>query len=440
MTSAILVVSGISEIDETRRSDVYRRLLLGLTHGVDASSETGITAYHRFSNARKRVIWSDGDPDGKMSSIARSTKLSQPLGAIRKQHVASAVQSSRKFTETLYAPFKIPLNDQTSSLSPKEQAELQQFASELNVAYQSGEPTEQHVLRALEVIRPMVRPLRKGRKRQNDEMRKGGNSVQGSIKSIGENFAIPQNAATNVRHIATQLHPRSSLPPLGCPLPIPLEKKHSDTLRALLDPEAFQDTTQTNSSSTTSPDLLSAWTRESLLRLQEALYDILLVRSTLTYWLYFARIQLKKAQRKALIDAITGIRKVAKNQLAIAGKSGKTKKPVIDNELERYALFKYQARSTEKGQGLQAATSVAIPVQKQPLFSWDALFGGLSSVKQAYQREAFEAKARTISYSLSRGAGNEVSMHDNALEQRSDGMIAVDVDSATENSVGECYL
>jgi hypothetical protein len=372
----------------------------------------------------------------KMSSIARSTKLYHFLGAIRKQHVVTAVQSSRKPVESLSTLLKASSNDQTPSLSPQEQTELQKLASELKAAYQSGEPTEQHVVRALEVIRPMVRPLRKERKRQSDEMRKGSTSGQGSVKSIGENFAVQQNAPTNVRHIATQLHPKSSLPPLGCPLPIPLEKKHSDTLRTLLDPDAFRGITQTNSSSTTSTDLLSAWTRESLLRSQEALYDILLLRSTLTYWLYFAGIQLKKTQRKALIDAITGIRKVARSQLDIARKSGETKKPVIDNGLERYALFKYQAQSTERDQGSQATTSIAIPVQKQPLFSWDTLFGGLSSVKQAYQREAFEAKARIISYSLSRGAGNEVRVRDRASEQRPDVMIAVDVDSATEDSIG----
>ena len=166
----------------------------------------------------------------------------------------------------------------------------------------------------------------------------------------------------------------------------------------------------THSGAQTSMGFLSTWTRESLLRSQEALYGILLVRGTLTYWLYFARIPLKKGQRNALIDAIAGIRNVSKDQLDIAVQDRKTKKkPVIDNGLERYVLFKYQVHSTDRHRDLQQDSTPNIPIQRQPLFSWESLFGGLSAAKQVYQREAYEANTRIISYTPSRGPGNEVS-------------------------------
>lgn len=343
-----------------------------------------------------------------MSQIAWSAKLYKPFGLVRKQHVAAALQSSKKSLGPDGAPVRTPFDAQVASLSKKESAELQKFVSELKTAYQSGEVDEQLVVRALEVIRPMVRPLRKERKRQTDEKGKGDTSTSGSVNTKGENPAARHNAPTNARHMVTQVHPKSSLPPLGCPLPLPLEKAHSETLRMLLDPSRLHGVPQTHSGTQTPTDLLSTWTRESLLRSQEALYDILLVRSTLTYWLYFTRIQLRKAQRKALIDAIAGIRKVHRSQLDIPDQSGKTKKPVIDNGLERYALFKYQTESRERNYDLRTTATMASPVRRQPMFSWETLFGGLSSMRQAYQREAFEAKARIISYTLSRGVGNEV--------------------------------
>jgi hypothetical protein len=142
-------------------------------------------------------------------------------------------------------------------------------------------------------------------------------------------------------------------------------------------------------------DPLSTMTRESLLRTQEALYDILLVRSTLTYWLHFAKVQWKRGQRKELVERISQLRNVARDQLVL-GVSGKVSKPVIDNGLERYTLFKYRTHDVERN------------IPHSPLLSWETLFEGLSSAKQGYQRELYEAKANIISYTLSRANGNEV--------------------------------
>lgn len=376
-----------------------------------------------------------------MRSIVRAVKLCSVTGVVRKQHVAAALESAKYRVECRTKEVKTTCDPPLNALAKKEQTELQRFASELSSAYQSGEVNEQLVLRALEVIRPIVRPLRKERKRQNGQKDNGSASISGSRNIQSESLGVRHTAPTNSRHMATHLHPKLSVPPLGCPLPLPLEKKHNETLRTLLGPATMHGTSGTYLGTQTSTGLLSTWTRESLLRSQEALYDILLVRGTLTYWLYFARVPLKKGQRNALIDAIAGIRNVPKDQLDIAAQDRKSKKkPVIDNGLERYVLFKYQAHSTNRHRDLQQDSTPGNPIQRQPLFSWESLFGGLSAGKQVYQREAYEAKTRVISYTPSRGPGNEVSfMSEGWIEETNpyDSAITVGMGCTTEIITGE---
>lgn len=253
----------------------------------------------------------------------------------------------------------------------------------------------------------MVRPLRKERKSAKTRTGKTANPI--SITPANEP-TLPANVlSANSRRMTTCLHPSSIVPRLGCPLPLPLEKSHSNILQRLFRVSDSPQQPQSSSSSIQSTTLLSSMTRESLLRSQEALYDILLVRSTLTYWLHFAKVHLKKAQRKELIEAIARIRNVAGNQLELGGRSRNVSKPVIDNGLERYALFKYRPRSVEQGAVGHSAALSTTAAPSRPLFSWETLFEGLSSLKQDYQREVYEAKANIISYTLGRGAGNEVS-------------------------------
>lgn len=308
-------------------------------------------------------------------------------------------------------PFGIPrrygstLTGETP-LSEKEAKQLQAFIRELETAAQSSELSELHVVRALEVIRPMVRPLRKERK--SAKAKTGKPSSRNSIHP-GHEQSLPSNIPPPTsRQMTTQLHSSSTLPRLGCPIPLPLEKSHGDALRGLL-PFSSEQQGQNNTTSgkRSTIDTLSTATRESLLRAQESLYDVLLVRSTLTYWLHFAKVEWKKGQRKELVDKIAKLRNVAKDQLVLGG-STKVSKPVIDNGLERYTLFKYRSQAVDQETDVGAA-GITTAIYHRPLFFWETLFEGLSTSKQGYRREVYEAKADIISYSLSRGKGNEVS-------------------------------
>lgn len=308
------------------------------------------------------------------------------------------------------APFSIPrryasISTGETPLSDKEAKQLQAFIRELDTAAQSSELSEQHVIRALEVLRPMVRPLRKERK--SAKSRTGKTTGLKSINS-GNDHALPGNVPPpSSRQMTTQLHTNATMPRLGCPIPLPLEKAHGDTLRSLI-PVSSEQQGQKNTTSgkRSTSNTLSTKTRESLLRAQEALYDILLVRSTLTYWLHFAKVQWKKGQRKELVDKIAKLRNVGREQLVLGG-SAKVSKPVIDNGLERYTLFKYRAQSVDQDVNY-AAIGITTATYRRPLFSWETLFEGLSTSKPGYRREVYEAKADIISYSLSRGKGNEV--------------------------------
>lgn len=313
---------------------------------------------------------------------------------------ATATQHLELHSHQRVASFDIPRRYASTSigetpLSDTEYKQLQSFVHELGSASQSEELNEEHVVRALEVIRPMVRPLRKERKSAKSKTGKATNAK--SISVGHEHAASSKRPPSSSRQMTTQLHSSATVPRLGCPIPLPLEKSHIDTLRALLPVSSRQQQGLEAMTSCMSPtiDLLSTSTRESLLRTQEALYDILLVRSTLTYWLHFAKVQWKRGQRKELVERISQLRNVARDQLVL-GVAGKVRKPVIDNGLERYTLFKYREHPAEQN------------IPHSPLLSWETLFEGLSSAKQGYQRELYEAKANIISYTLSRANGNEV--------------------------------
>lgn len=309
-------------------------------------------------------------------------------------------------------PISIPRRYASTStggtpLTGKESRDLRAFIHELDAVCQSQELNEEHVVRALEVIRPMVRPLRKERKSAKSKTGKMSNTK--SITSGCQHTSTSKKPSASSRQMTTQLHASATMPRLGCPIPLPLEKSHLNALRGFLakpirKEEGFKRMTSLQSSEV---EYLPNTTRESLLRVQEVLYDILLVRSTLTYWLHFAKMNWKKGQKKELIEKITDLRKVARDRLALQG-SGRVCKPVIDNGLERYTLFKYRTRCAERD-GTSGATMVASIPLRLPLLSWESLFEGLSTAKQGYQRELYEAKTDIISYTLSRGAGNEVS-------------------------------
>ncbi|KAJ9100618.1 hypothetical protein QFC21_003662 [Naganishia friedmannii] len=303
-----------------------------------------------------------------------------------------------------HGPTREPIESDSVPLTDMEQHQLRQLVQELSSSTSRQEFREEDVFKALQVIRSMVRPIRKARRRENRESGRKGNA--GRILPLsGEHATTAPLSPSDGRTITTQPLYSTCVPQLGCPLPLPLEKSHRQAFGFLL---------QSNSRESPSPlpifpsriiASVASVTRESLLRAQEALYDVLRVRSTLTYWLHFAKVEIDKSQREELIEAIWKKKRSEEDTIGLALNVGILSKPVLDNGLERYTLYRYLPQICDRRARKQVSTRVAVP--RRPTFNWEGVFDGLSRLKHDYRRESYEAKGNIISYTLCRGSGKE---------------------------------
>ncbi|KAJ9122313.1 hypothetical protein QFC22_001734 [Naganishia vaughanmartiniae] len=292
-----------------------------------------------------------------------------------------------------------PVRSDSIPLTDTEQHQLRQLIKEL-----SSSPTRQHlqqedVFKALQVIRSMVRPIRKARKRENRE-----SARKGQAGRILQHTTLAPLSPSVSRTIATQPLPSTYVPQLGCPLPLPLEQSHRQAFGLLL---------ESNSRSSPAPlpifpsriaASVASVTRDSLLRAQEALYDVLRMRSTLTYWLHFTEVEIDKTQREELIKTIWKKERPEEDIISVAGNDA-TRKPVLDNGLERFTLNQYQPQICDRHVQTHVSSFVASP--RRPTFTWERVFDGLSALKHDYRRESYEEMGNIISYSLCRGSGKE---------------------------------
>ncbi|KAJ9095365.1 hypothetical protein QFC19_007609 [Naganishia cerealis] len=316
------------------------------------------------------------------------------LGDTHSQHVGSGYEACASATA--------PLND-------REQHELRDLIKELSSSPALEQPGEEHIIKALQVIRSMVRPIRKAQKKAKRESTRQGNAWRILPLAGHEHTTSTSPSPIDSRTITTQPHSSTTIPQLGCPLPLPLERAHMQAFRLLLHP-------QPNSQQVPDPlpifpsrieASVASVTRESLLRAQEALYDILRLRSTLTYWLHFAKVDIDKTQREELIKAIWKKERSEEGDLEYQDSHIITNKPIIDNGLERYTLYRYHAQASDTSRRKHVTAMVTVP--RRPAFSWEGVFDGLSALKQDYCRDAYEAKGNIVSYTLCRGSGKEVS-------------------------------
>jgi hypothetical protein len=297
-----------------------------------------------------------------------------------------------------------PGTSESVPLTDEEQHQLRQLIKQLSSSTAGQQFQEEDVVKALQVIRSMVRPIRKARKRENKESGRKGNS--GRILPItGEHTTSASLSPSDNRAITTQTIFSTYVPQLGCPLPLPLEPTHKEAFKLLLQSNAHQASEPFPIFPSRIAASVASVTRESLLRAQEALYDILRVRSTLTYWLHFAEVEIDTPQRKELIKAISKKERSEDHNAEFTGEDGILNKPVLDNGLERYTLYRYQPEICDRRSLKHISTLVSVP--RRPTFNWEGVFDGLSSLKHDYRRESYEAEGNIISYSLCRGSGKE---------------------------------
>lgn len=338
------------------------------------------------------------------------------LGSIRKKVLSSGYpQRTFQTTRLRTSNFNVtnlpyrgatrqPAGSDSVSLTDIEQHQLRQLIKELSSSASSQQFREEDVFKALQVIRSMVRPIRKALKRETRESARKGN--QGRILPLaGEHTALAHLSPSDSRSITTHPLVSAYVPQLGCPLPLPLEQSHRQAFGLLLDSNSREAPNPLPIFPSRIAASVALVTRESLLRAQEALYDILRVRSTLTYWLHFANVKIDKAQREELIKAIWKKERPEEDPVHLIESHGIIEKPVLDNGLERYTLYRYYPQVCDRRFQKHVSSLAALP--KRPTFNWEGLFDGLSALRHGYQREAYEAKGNIISYTMCRGSGKE---------------------------------